>query len=178
MPGSINNRFILYKTINYIYLQTERWPKIPLIPYTARSIDAVCNILHVLTPAHTGFSFYLWLSCCDHPQGSISVSHFCSCAQTVPSIQVHQGCLKTITTTWLQKITETSISVAKNIKGTNALSNHPEYQRMWSKIHKAAIISFILIMLKICSKCDRQKRHCINKAMVCMFVACFSFLTP
>lgn len=92
---------------------------------TARSTDSVCNILYVLTPAHTDSSFYLWLSCCDRPQGSISVSHFCSCVQIAPSTRVHQGRLKTITTTWLWKITDTSIFAAKKAKGTNVQSNIP-----------------------------------------------------
>lgn len=119
---------------------------------TARSTDSVCNILYVLTPAHTDSSFYLWLSCCDRPQGSISVSHFCSCVQIVPSTRVHQGRLKTITTTWLWKITDTSIFAAKKAKGTNVQSNHPECQEDVERaalLHEAATISFTLKMSNI-----------------------------
>lgn len=82
-------------------------------------------------------SSYLWLSCCDHRPGSISVSHSCSCARTSPSAEVHRGHLKPSQKHGFEKSQTQSISAAK--KGPmeqNVQSNHPGSQRMWNDPHR------------------------------------------
>lgn len=97
----------------------------------AKSSDSECA---VLTPEHRCFiSLFIYLrrSCCDRLQGSISVSHSCSCVQTAPSTRVHLGRLKKHQTTafFSSQITDTSISAAattqKRPTGTNVQSNQP-----------------------------------------------------
>lgn len=181
MHGWINNRFILYKLVSNksINMQNDaqKCVYIIVIPITER-FRKYCTVC-TDTCAHR-CSFYLWLCCCDRPLGSISVSHFCSCVQTVPSTQVHLGRLKTITTTWLWKITDTSISAAKKAKGTNVQSHHPECQRMWNELHHWIRLPLFLLyfkMSKISQKGDCQAHCCTNKTTVCVFMLCFGFLT-
>lgn len=62
-------------------------------------------------PTYMHVWLYLWSSCCDHPRGSISVSHFYFSGQTGPSCQVHPGHLKIMT--GFRKYTHTSISAVR-----------------------------------------------------------------
>lgn len=131
-----------YQTNLFTCRMTPKNMYVRLIAFTARSTDLVCTD----TCAHR-CSFYLWWSCCDRPQGSISVSHFCSCVQTVPSTRVHQGRLKTITTTWLWKITDTSISAVKKGHGNKCSiksPREPEDVERAASLHRAATVSFRL----------------------------------
>lgn len=136
---------------------------VTLLPSTARSTDFSVDCATCADTRAHRCSSYLWSSCCDHLQGSISASHFCSRVQTVPSAQVHRGHLKTITTTWFWKITGASISAAKKAKGTNVQSNHPECQRMWNELHRCMRLPLFLLdfkMSKISQKGDCQALCC------------------